>query len=63
MTYMVRELEPTSEGLPLQFYFFVNNTEWVAFERIQADFMDMFIALLPVFGLRIYQEESDFGQS
>lgn len=62
MTYMVRELDPTSEGLPLQFYFFVNNTEWVAFERIQADFMDMFIALLPLFGLRIYQEESDFGQ-
>lgn len=63
MTYMVRELEPTSQGLPLQFYFFVNNTEWVAFERIQADFMDMFIALLPLFNLRIYQEESDFGES
>lgn len=63
MTYMVRELEPTSQGLPLQFYFFVNNTEWVAFERIQADFMDMFIALLPLFDLRIYQEESDFGES
>lgn len=58
-TYMVRELEPTSAGLPVQFYFFANTVEWVAYENIQADFMDAAIAAAPLFGLRIFQIESD----
>ena len=58
-TYMVRELEPTSAGLPLQFYFFIKTVEWVGYEKIQAEFMDEMIASAPMFGLRIFQEESD----
>ena len=58
-TYMARELAPTSAGLPLQFYFFANTVEWVAYENIQSDFIDKMIASAPLFGLRVFQEESD----
>jgi len=58
MTMLVRQLEPTSKGLPLQIYCFTNTTAWNAYESIQADIFDHLLAIMPEFDLRIYQEPS-----
>ena len=55
---MIRQLEPTSEGLPLQFYFFTAAKDWVPHEHLAAEVMEHVIASLPLFGLRIYQKPS-----
>ena len=52
---MIRQLEPDSEGLPLQFYFFTRPKDWPTHERIAAAVMEHMIAILPEFGLRAYQ--------
>jgi len=57
-TIMVRQLQPTSQGLPLEIYAFSNTTAWVAYEAIQSDIFDHLIAILPEFGLRVYQAPS-----
>lgn len=63
MTQMVRQLQPTEYGLPIEVYVFVNGTAWADYERIQSDIFDHIIASVPEFGLRIYQMPSgyDFG--
>lgn len=55
MTCMVRQLEPTQWGLPVQLYFFTRTTVWKEFEHVQADVMDYVYALVNEFGLRVYQ--------
>lgn len=55
MTLMTRQLAPTPEGLPLEIYAFANVTQWVAYETIQADIFDHLIAVLPEFGLSLFQ--------
>ncbi len=55
MLVMVRQLEPTPSGLPLQLYFFTNTTEWKEFERIQSAIFDHVYAVVGEFGLRIFQ--------
>jgi miniconductance mechanosensitive channel len=55
LTVMVRQLAPTSEGLPLEIYSFSNDTDWVAYEGIQADIFDHLLASLPDFDLRVFQ--------
>ena len=55
MLVMVRQLEPTPSGLPLQLYFFTNTTEWKDFERIQSAIFDHVYAVVGEFGLRIFQ--------
>lgn len=57
-TLMARQLQPTSEGLPLEIYAFANTTVWLDYEAIQSDIFDHFIAILPEFGLKIYQAPS-----
>ncbi len=59
---MVRQLQPTPEGLPLEIYCFTNTTVWLEYERIQAAIFDHVIAILPQFGLCIFQRltSSDF---
>ena len=59
-TLMVRQLQPTSEGLPLEIYAFANTTTWQDYENIQSDIFDHLIAILPEFGLKIYQAPSGF---
>lgn len=58
LTFMVRHLQPTPEGLPLQLYFFLRTKEWVAYETIQADIFDHVLSIVPEFDLRIYQKPS-----
>jgi miniconductance mechanosensitive channel len=55
MTFLVRQLEPTAEGLPLEVYVFTNDTAWAAYEDIQSDIFDHLLAALPWFELRVYQ--------
>ncbi|WP_173910543.1 mechanosensitive ion channel family protein [Acinetobacter sp. Marseille-Q1618] len=57
-TIMVRQLQPTSEGLPLEIYAFANTTIWGDYEMIQSDIFDHLMAILPEFGLKIYQAPS-----
>jgi miniconductance mechanosensitive channel len=56
MTLIVRQLAPGPEGLPLEIYCFTNTTEWVAYEDIQSDIFDHLLAIVPEFGLRLYQK-------
>lgn len=55
MTLMIRQLQPTAQGLPLELYFFSANTAWVAYEHLQADIFEHIIAMLPEFGLKVFQ--------
>ncbi|MCB1020505.1 MAG: mechanosensitive ion channel [Bryobacterales bacterium] len=58
MTFLVRQLAPTSTGLPIEIYVFSREQRWVQYEGIQADIFDHLIAVLPLFDLRAYQEPS-----
>ena len=58
LTLMVRQLSPTSEGLPLEIYCFTNTIAWVPYEGIQADIFDHLLAIAPEFSLRVYQAPS-----
>ena len=58
MTCMVRLLEPGSEGVPVEIYCFTNTTAWLIYERIQGDIFDHLLAILPEFGLRLFQNPS-----
>lgn len=58
MTHMVRQLQPTPQGLPLELYFFTNNTEWVTYEHIQSAIFNHVYAVISEFGLRMYQAPS-----
>ena len=58
MTFLVRQLSPTSNGLPLQIYVFSNNTNWIDYEEIQSDIFDHLISALDQFDLKIYQQPS-----
>ncbi|WP_332605554.1 mechanosensitive ion channel family protein [Acinetobacter sp. ESBL14] len=57
-TILVRQMQPTSEGLPLEIYAFTNTIAWASYEAIQSDIFDHLIAIIPEFGLRIYQAPS-----
>ncbi len=58
MTLMVRQLNPSAEGLPLEIYCFTNTTVWTEYESIQSDMFDHLLAVLPEFGLRVFQQPS-----
>ncbi len=58
MLIMVRTLEPTGNGLPLQFYCFTNTTDWKQYESIQAEIMEHFASIMPMFDLFPYQSTS-----
>ena len=55
MTFLVRQLPSSPEGVPLEIYTFTNTTEWEAYEKIQSDIFDHLFAILPKFGLRVFQ--------
>jgi miniconductance mechanosensitive channel len=55
MTLLVRQLEPGAEGLPLEIYCFTNTVAWGEYENIQSDIFDHLLAILPEFGLRVFQ--------
>ncbi len=58
MTFLVRQLQPTSEGLPVEIYVFANDTRLSSFEDIQSNIFDHVLAIAPEFGLRVFQSPS-----
>jgi len=58
MTLLVRQMDPTPTGLPLQIYCFANTTTWLDYEAIQSDIFDHLYSILPDFGLGVFQESS-----
>ncbi|MFD1613870.1 mechanosensitive ion channel family protein [Gelatiniphilus marinus] len=59
MMIMVRQLEPTPQGIPLQLYAFSNDKRWENYEYIMADIFDHLIAALPYFDLEIFELPSN----
>ncbi len=57
-TLIVRQLQPTPQGLPLEIYCFANNTAWAVYEGIQSDIFDHLLAVAKVFDLEVYQQPS-----
>lgn len=54
-TLLVRQLDPTPQGLPLEIYAFANTVHWEAYEAIQSDIFDHVLSILPEFDLRLFQ--------
>ena len=63
--FLVRQLQPTEQGLPLEIYVFVNDVQWVVYEAVQADIFDHILASVPHFGLRLFQSPTghDFARA
>ena len=55
MTLMVRQLEPSEHGVPLEIYAFTNSVQWAVYESVQSDIFDHLFAVAPEFGLRVFQ--------
>ena len=58
MMVLVRQLQPTEQGLPMELYFFTDTVDWVPYEGIQADVFDHVLAVIPEFDLRVFQNPS-----
>ena len=58
MLHMVRQLQSSDTGVPLQVYAFTSTTVWVEYERIQAALFEHIMAIVPLFDLRIFQRPS-----
>ena len=56
MTFLIRQLAPTSKGLPIEIYVFCKDIVWANYEAIQADIFDHIFAIVPAFDLRVFQE-------
>ena len=59
MTTLVRQLDPTEAGIPLQLWCFTHDVRWKPYEDVQSDIFDHLLAILPEFGLRVFQRTSD----
>jgi miniconductance mechanosensitive channel len=63
MDFIVRELAPTSTGLPVEMYVFTKTTKWNEYECIQAEIIDHLIAVAPFFDLRLFQQPAGYDFS
>ena len=55
MTFLVRQLQPTENGIPIEVYVFSRIQEWASYEDIQADIFDHILAVIPEFDLQVFQ--------
>jgi miniconductance mechanosensitive channel len=58
MTFLVRQLQPTEKGIPIEIYVFSKQQAWAKYEAVQADIFDHVIAVIPQFDLHIFQNPS-----
>lgn len=58
LTFLIRQLAPGPDGLPIEIYVFSNDQVWANYERIQADIFDHVLAVIPLFDLRVFQSPS-----
>ena len=63
MTILVRQMHPTSEGLPIELYFFSADTAWLRYEHLQGEVFDHLLAVLHSFDLRVFQRSSSSSSS
>lgn len=63
LLHLIRELQPTPEGLPIEIYFFSSRTNFVEYEHLQANIIDYIFAKVPEFGLKIYQRPTSYSIS
>src|SRR5690606_38121539 len=61
LTMMVRQLQPTAKGIPLEIYAFSSDKRWANYEYIMSDIFDHVLAALPYFNLELY--ELDLGST
>ncbi len=62
MTLMTRQLEPTSQGIPIEIYTFSSDQRWQNYEYIMADIFDHLLAAVPYFDLEIFELPSSFSE-
>ena len=62
MTLFVREMAPTDTGVPLEIYCFTKQVQWIPYEEVQSEITEHLLAVLPSFGLRVFQRMSDICQ-
>ncbi len=55
LTFLIRQLSPGANGLPIEIYVFANTTEWIKYEEIQSDIFDHIMAVVPQFELKVFQ--------
>ena len=60
MTFIVRQLDPTEKGIPMEIYVFSKIQSWEDYEAIQSDIFDHVLAVIPEFDLRVFQEPTGF---
>ncbi len=58
MTFLIRQLSPSENGLPIEIYVFCKDTNWTAYESVQANIFDHILAVVPEFDLQVFQEPS-----
>lgn len=58
MMVLVRQLQPSEFGVPIEIYCFSADVNWVPYEHLQAELVSHIVALAPLFGLRLYQAPS-----
>ncbi|MFA5417160.1 MAG: mechanosensitive ion channel domain-containing protein [Bacteroidales bacterium] len=61
MTFIVRQLQSTEKGIPIEIYVFTTTTEWVAYEEIQVSIFDHILAAIPEFELRVFQYPGSYN--
>ncbi len=58
MTFLVRQMQATEKGLPMEIYVFSKVQEWADYENIQSDIFDHLYAIIPIFDLKVFQNPS-----
>lgn len=58
--FLVRQLQPTEHGLPIEVYVYCNDTAWAHYEEVQADIFDHILSIVPEFNLRVFQNPSGY---
>lgn len=58
MTFLVRQLQPSENGIPIEIYVFSNDQAWANYESIQSDIFDHILAVIPEFDLAVFQTPS-----
>src|SRR3546814_13532712 len=62
MTMLVRQLQPTEHGLPIELYMFTSDTRWAIYEDIMSDIFDHLLAAIKYFRLEVRSEERSVGK-
>lgn len=54
-TFLIRTLDPTPNGIPIEIYVFTKDTKWLNYEEVQASIFEHLLGILPIFKLKAFQ--------